>query len=53
MVTLLRPACAGSMFVLMVFLAACWVFDGLPFSSPHTLPPLGAQPTAELASAVR
>ncbi len=53
MVTLLRPACLGSMFVLMVFLAVCWVFDGQPFSSPNTLPPLGGLPSAELASAAR
>ncbi len=51
--TLLRPACLGSMFVLVVFLAVCWVFDGLPFSAPHTLPPLGGLPPAELASAAR
>lgn len=53
MVTLLKPAWLGSVFVLVVFVAVCWVFDGLPFASPHSLPPLGGIPAAELASVVR
>lgn len=53
MVTLLRSAWCGSVFVLVFFLAVCWVFDGLPFSAPQALPPLGQPQPADLAVAAR